>query len=536
MSRPCDPTTFLITRQRMTQQSSTKISMAANHKSPCGSVAKPLTTTQVLIVPKYATAVARTPTGRSLRSKPFHFDGRWWRVKVYPTGKLLDSVRDAPDFVAVFVKFYGEPLGPFRPPRTGAAVTVEILDDAGEHPVFDNHTAESALITREHGLSAFSKGYVRFARRRELEASSCAGDDFLKVRCTLLVDAKPAKPPPSLLTPWRNTSKVTDKGNVPAPPPPSSEAKTISDGLPEVVAGSHTLTIDAFSCKRRSLRPGECVRSRQFNVGGSSWYVKVYPKGPSLYGSDSDHLSLYGKSDEPATAAEFSFVLVNADAGGNKSGKMTRTFDGANPQHLGLRRAASELTSARQTRDDRLVVRCHLGVEGSDVTFGVRGSTFRAHSCILAAQSPVLRSELRALAAEEPEGAWRFVAVDEEVSAEAFEVLLHVAYTDRLPDMGPLAPPEEAVESVLYAAERYGMERLKLRCEEWVAAHVGVRTVAGVLALAERHGCELLKATCVEFATPDYVWDRVKESDGFDRLRAACPHIVSAIESKQRKY
>ncbi|KAL6651885.1 hypothetical protein ACP70R_010810 [Stipagrostis hirtigluma subsp. patula] len=559
--------------------------MAANHRSlpsPAGShgLVKPATTTtQVFKVSKYAKAAAGMPTGKSLKSKTFRFDGRQWRIKVYPRGKSFaygapGFAHDAPDFVAVFVKCYGEA---FRRSRPDVEVTIEILDGAGEHTFFDNHTAESNMVTNGDG-SAFSKGYVRFARRRELEASSCVRDDSFKVRCTLLAGAKAAKPSSSSsLVPWRNTSKIADKAKqvVPKPSPagtlapPSSETDAVSDRLPEVVAGSHTLAISGFSEKKTSLRAGECVRSHQFNVGGSNWCIKVYPNGHDE--QDRDSVSIFlarGKSDEPATAAEFSFELVSVlDVGNHKSAKMTRTFDVANPQHLGLQRPASELH--RQMRSDLLVVRCRLGVikgkmpdphlaappavavprydrssgflwllkseEGSDVTFGVRGTTFRAHTCILAAQSPVLRSEMRALR-EDPECAWRYVAVDEEISAEAFEALLHVAYTDHLPDMGPLRPTEEAVESMLFAAERYDMERLKLRCEEWVATHVSVRTVAGYLSLAERTGCELLKAACIEFATPDHIWDAVKEGDGFNRLRATCPQIVRGIESKQRQY
>lgn len=521
--------------------------------------------------PKYSKAAARLSAGGVLKSKPFDFHGRSWRIKVYPAGLSPDTG----DFVAVFVKCRTEAFGRFE-------LTVAILDATGRDTVFDDATARSTLAVREHG---HSKGYVEFARRREMEASSCLHTDSLTVRCTLTVDATVVSKPSAF--PWRLTARNRKAGGDAMDVPTTSSAfessapymdagasSSTSTRAPEIVSESHTLTIASFSAKKASLQCGECVRSAQFRVGGSNWYIKVYPNGHDDSSKDSVSCFLArGKSGEPETTAEFTFELVSlADAAGNnnKSAKARVTFanDAGNSEHLGLQRAAADLQ--QMSSDDRLVVRCRLGVfrgkppspllaeqptitvppddlpaaflwlldskECSDITYEVGGTPFRAHSCVLAARSRVFRQQVRELN-DRQDNLWRYIQnEDEEMTATAFEALLHVVYTDQLPDMTYVEPTDETVGAMLFAAERYDVERLKLRCEEWLCTLVTPFTVADILSMAVRYDCQLLQDACVRYAAPEYIWERVKETEGFVRLRTSCPHIVREIESKQRQY
>ncbi|CAN6236523.1 unnamed protein product [Urochloa humidicola] len=551
---------------------------------PRGPVMKTLTTTRVYTFSNYSKAAAHLMAGESLKSKAFDFHGRSWRIKLYPKGLSLATWSS----VAVFVKCRTQPFD-----FEDEEVTVEILDKRGESAVFDDATAKTPALSI--GDDGFSKGYVELARRREMEAACLRDDGSVTVRCTLLITAEVvAKPPPALPLPWRRAARAEDGGGIVVPAPSAAGSVPDADadaaaaststsagggGAPEVVTGSHALTISRFSEKKSFLACGECLRSAQFSVGGSNWYIKVYPNGHDNGSSDSVSFFLArGRSGEPETTAEFAFELVNfkESAGGgndndNKSGKMRATFDGSSPAHLGFQRAAAELQSSPQMRSDRLVVRCRLGVfrgappsallaeapaiaappdtrssdllwllnsqEGSDVTIAAGGTTFRAHSCILAARSPVFREEVREMADNPDKYPWRYVNVEEEeMSAQAFEALLHVVYTDQLPDMSHVEPTEEAVEGLLFAAERYQVGRLKLRCQQWLCTFVTPFTVADILAMAVRYDLALLEEACVKYAAPDHVWEHVKETVGFDRLRAFCPHIVREIESKQRKY
>ncbi|KAK3143483.1 hypothetical protein QOZ80_4AG0300850 [Eleusine coracana subsp. coracana] len=456
-------------------------------KPSAGGGAKTLSTTETFKVTKLSKA-SRIPTGQALKSRAFDFHGRSWRLKVYPTG--LDAA--SRDFASLFLKCRTEPFRCFDATK----ITMEIRDRSDLFTVFDDATAVSSLATADEG---FSQGYARFDRRRELEAADlCVGNDAFTVKITLVVTAGPPKPA---------FQPVTE---------------------PEVVTGSHKLVINLFSRNKRILGHGECVRSCQFSVGGSNWYVKVYPNGSN--DTVSFALARGVKNNNTAT---------------NKSGdKVMHTFDAGNPEQVGYHRGYEDLLD--QMWHDTLVVRVGLGVFRN----GTPPSALLAQPPKLAVPPRdradflwLLKSEeasdVTFAVGEDPDcAAWRYIEVDAEaVTPEAFEALLHVAYTDHLPDMDRgAAPTEERVQAFVLAADKYEMERLKLRTEEWVCTFVTVYTVAEFLSMAVRYDCQLLRDACVQFATPDHVWKLVKETDGFEELRLSCPQIVRQIESKQRQY
>ena len=54
-------------------------------------------------------------------------------------------------------------------------------------------------------------------------------------------------------------------------------------------------------------------------------------------------------------------------------------------------------------------------------------------------------------------------------------------------------------QHLLAAADRYGLDRLRLLCEASLCEDVAINTVATTLALAEQHHCFQLKAVCLKF-------------------------------------
>ncbi|KAK3141262.1 hypothetical protein QOZ80_4BG0331560 [Eleusine coracana subsp. coracana] len=520
-----------------------------------GGGTKTLSTTETFKVTKLSKA-SRMPTGQALKSRAFDFHGRSWRLKVYPTG--LDA--SSRDFVSLFLKCRTEP---FRC-LDATKITMEMKDRTDLFTVFDDATAPSSLVTADEG---FSQGYARFARRRELEAAElCVGNDAFTVSITLVVTARPPINKPAFQVPRIFTNNklpplLPPSSRITPPPslPPAVRAAAITASSSttaepeEVVTGSHKLVIDLFSRKKRILGFGECVRSRQFTVGGSNWYMKVYPNGCAGSIDTVSFALARGRSADPATTAEFTFevetrtrALKSNTTTTNKSGedKVMHTFDAGNPEQVGYHRAYEDLTD--QTWHDTLVVRVGLGVFRN----GPPPSPLLAQPPKLAVPPRdradflwLLKSEeasdVTFAVGEDPDcAAWRYIEVDAEaVTPEAFEALLHVAYTDHLPDMDRgAAPTEERVQAFVLAADKYEMERLKLRTEEWVCTFVTVYTVTEFLSMAVRYDCQLLRDACVQFATPDHVWKLVKETDGFEELRLSCPQIVTQIESKQRQY
>lgn len=85
------------------------------------------------------------------------------------------------------------------------------------------------------------------------------------------------------------------------------------------------------------------------------------------------------------------------------------------------------------------------------------------------------------------------------------KALLHFMYWDTLPDMEELTGLNSKWASTLMsqhllaAADRYGLDRLRLLCEANLCEYVAINTVATTLALAEQHHCFQLKAVCLKF-------------------------------------
>lgn len=188
------------------------------------------------------------PPDSALKFKPFNFRGRFWHSKVYPAGFNNDTA----DFVAAFVKCFE---GSFSP-RT--KISIEILDKSGEHTVFDDHTTKLEFILADGYES--SKGYIKFVKRRELEASSCVHNDSFMVRCTLSVDVKVTK---SL----RSAAKAPTPSTTASP----NYVDTTSICMLEVVTGSHTLRSAAPPrSRRRSRSASACTPSTSASAGATS--------------------------------------------------------------------------------------------------------------------------------------------------------------------------------------------------------------------------------------------------------------------------
>ncbi|CAN6200836.1 unnamed protein product [Urochloa humidicola] len=177
----------------------------------------------------------------------------------------------------------------------------------------------------------------------------------------------------------------------------------------------------------------------------------------------------------------------------------------------------------------------HLGElwrsqKGTDVTFLVSGEHIAAHRCVLAARSPVFMAELFG---DMKETASQSVVI-EDMEPEVFRALMQFIYTDTSPELE--GGQEEdgnkttMAQHLLDAADRYGMERLKIICEEKVCAGISIDTAAALLALAEQHGCSKLKARCMEFivATPANL-QAVIATEGYKHLMASCPSVLSDL-------
>ena len=148
---------------------------------------------------------------------------------------------------------------------------------------------------------------------------------------------------------------------------------------------------------------------------------------------------------------------------------------------------------------------------------------------MVAARSPVLAAEL-------------FGPMKEKDTAEpikvgdmepcVFEELLLFMYTDRISDDKRGADKNAVMQHLLVAADRYGLDRLRLMCEVELCRGIDAPTVATTLALAEQHRCAHLKDACLTYVASQDVLGAVMETDGFKHLAASCPLVLVEILDK----
>ena len=117
-----------------------------------------------------------------------------------------------------------------------------------------------------------------------------------------------------------------------------------------------------------------------------------------------------------------------------------------------------------------------------------RGSPAPTHKSILAARSPVFMAEFFGGMQEKTSGRVEI----KEMEPSVFGAMLRFIYTDTLPEFDQKMEPATATlaQHLLAAADRYGLDRLKVMCEHRLIYGVGAidtGTAAAMLALAERH-------------------------------------------------
>ncbi|CAL5070110.1 unnamed protein product [Urochloa decumbens] len=167
--------------------------------------------------------------------------------------------------------------------------------------------------------------------------------------------------------------------------------------------------------------------------------------------------------------------------------------------------------------------------KGMDVAFDVGGQLFHAHRCVLAARSPVFQAELFGPMKEKDTAP---IKVDD-MEPCVFEELLHFIYTDQMSDKYAAADKTVAMQQhLLVAADRYGLERLRLMCEVKLCRDIDVQTVAATLALADQHRCMRLKDACLAFVASGDVLANIRETDGFKHLLESCPLVTMDILDK----
>ncbi|KAL6623695.1 hypothetical protein ACP70R_033574 [Stipagrostis hirtigluma subsp. patula] len=183
--------------------------------------------------------------------------------------------------------------------------------------------------------------------------------------------------------------------------------------------------------------------------------------------------------------------------------------------------------------------------QGADVTFHVEDREFPAHKLLLAMRSPVFRAGFFGSMKEAATRAVRIL----DMKADAFDAVLRFVYTDATPpDVGRLldccgagsaaaadhdkAALTEKVHALLAAADRFGLERMRLMCEKALCDAMDAENAVAALRLADQHHCQKLKAFCIGYmaSSPSVVTD-VMSTEAFQDLKESCPSLLADLFS-----
>lgn len=354
--------------------------------------------------------------------------------------------------------------------------------------------------------------------------------------------------------------------------PSTSSSSSSSIAVIETINGSHEFKINGYSLSK-GLGIGKYIASDTFMVGGYLWAIYFYPDGKSPE-DNASYVSLFIALASEGTDVRALFELKLEDQSGRgrhkvhshfgrtlESGPYTLKYRGSMWGYKRFYKRTS-LEQSDYLKDDCLLIRCIVGVvkthtegpklyriplppsdmgqqfgqlletkKGTDVNFEVDGEVFPAHKLVLAARSPVFRAQLFGPMKEKSTGCLKV----EDIEAPVFKALLHFIYWDDLPDMQELAGLNSKgastlmAQHLLAAADRYGLERLKVLCEATLCEDVAINNVATTLALAEQHHCSHLKSVCLKFVASRENLRAVMQTEGFEYLKLSCPSVISEL-------
>jgi speckle-type POZ protein len=348
-----------------------------------------------------------------------------------------------------------------------------------------------------------------------------------------------------------------------ASPLAASDETTRSAIVAGNVTGHHQLDIEGYSLIKELLPSGKSTNSQRFRVGGRLWYISLYPNGQKR--EVADFISIYvhlvvESSGDMLVKAQVTWSLL--DQAGNPVPSYISTtglkeYSGKSSHGVPRFIKREILENSEHLKDDRFTIKCdismkklqaeertvtspllvdsppsdlhqHLGnllisQEGADVTFQVAGETFSAHRYILAARSPVLKAEIFGSMRESDPTA---VVEVSDVEPQVFRALLQFIYTDAMPEMTREEPV--VCQHLFVSADRYGMDKLKLMCEDRLSRSVDVGSVANILTLADQHSCHVLRKTCIQFLESRDALSAVLATDDFEQLCRSCPSAQGA--------
>ncbi|GJM97199.1 hypothetical protein PR202_ga14107 [Eleusine coracana subsp. coracana] len=308
------------------------------------------------------------------------------------------------------------------------------------------------------------------------------------------------------------------------------------------------------------------IVSRKFSGKRHTWRIICYPVGGKKGSENMDYIALFllvyddTVVDEAAVVAQATFSLLDQD--GNPVPSYSRTtivkYDFSQElRPLGIYKFINrkDLEQSGLLKDDCFAVRVdvhlvgeaynnkeplppstqHLGdllskSKAADVEFRVGGEMFPAHRQVLKARSPVFKAQLATI---KDEGTTTdtnvIVQIIDDIEPRVFSALLTFIYTDVCPAEMNSSSDVGMTQSLLIAADKYCIHRLKLICEDRLCNRINTRSVSILLVLAEKHSCPSLREACFDFLGTKEVLFEVVQTKEYEHLARSCPTITNQL-------
>ncbi|XP_052588161.1 speckle-type POZ protein-like [Peromyscus californicus insignis] len=151
----------------------------------------------------------------------------------------------------------------------------------------------------------------------------------------------------------------------------------------------------------------------------------------------------------------------------------------------------------------------------TDCCLVVSGQEFQAHKAILAAHSPVFRAMFQHDMKESKSSRVEI----HDLEPQVIKTMMDFIYTGKAPDL------ESMADVLLAAADKYGLERLKVMCEDALCRDLSVENAAHTLFLADLHSSWQLKTLALDFITAHV--SEVSETLGWKIMEGSYPHLVA---------
>ncbi|XP_063089732.1 speckle-type POZ protein-like [Cavia porcellus] len=323
----------------------------------------------------------------------------------------------------------------------------------------------------------------------------------------------------------------------------------------KVVNVSFLWTIDNIRFFLKEI--DDCIQSLIFSAEGNDqvkWHLLVYTNG--LDAESKDYLSLYlGMICCPrrVARAKFTFSILNAKGEKTKELSSPQAYTFVQGKCWGFKnfilreflldpnngllsndklsffcevKVAQDPTN-HSSQNIRKLVKVPEGCLAEDLgglwvrsqltdcCLCVAGQEFQAHKAILAARSPVFM----ALLEHENQGSKKNRVEISDMDPEVLKEMIYFMYTGKAPNLGRMAT------ELLEAATRFGLERLKLMCENHLCSNLSVENALEILILADLHSAHQLKTRTLDFINC-YVSD-ILETSEWKAMVVSHPHLVA---------